>query len=360
MATGPATISLNNVTYPLEDLATGKIKSQSAFERNVLTFCKRWLSGEPQFTLSTSGSTGAPKKISITREQMTASAQMTQKALGLRRGHNALVCLDPQHIAGIMMLVRSFVTGMNMVVVEPCANPLAHIPSKVSIDFAAFVPYQISTIIATQKEKERLDALRCAIIGGGTIDAQLGEKLKAIRCPLYATYGMTETLSHIALQRLNGSHAQTYFQALPPIHLKTDERGCLVVKADFLPEEIITNDLVELHGIKFLWLGRWDNVINSGGIKIIPEVLEQQLKKIFDPLETRFFVTALPDKDFGEKICLVIEGKEEDFPSIEKLRQDMQSSLNPYHVPREIQFIGRFVETESGKINRPKTIDFRS
>ncbi len=357
MATGTPTISLNNVTYLQEDLAIGRIEPQSQFERNVLAFCGDWISGKSQFILSTSGSTGAPKKITIAREQMTASAQMTAKALGLRHGDNALICLDIQHIAGIMMLVRSFVTGMNMVVVEPCANPLAGIPNKVQIDFAAFVPYQLSTIIASQKEK--LEAMRCVLVGGAPIDVQLKEKLKGIRCPLYATYGMTETISHIALQKLNGPDAQSHFQALPPIHLSTDERNCLVIKADYLPEEITTNDLVKLDGSKFQWLGRWDNVINSGGIKVVPEVLEQQLEKIFDLLipRIRFFVTAIPDKEFGQKICLVIEGNEEDFPSVKKIRQDMQSALNPYHVPKEIKFITRFEETGSGKINRNKTIN---
>ena len=356
MAHRPPTVTLNNIAYTQDELAGTKIKPQSEFEKDILDFCKDWLRGKSQFSLTTSGSTGAPKKITLTREQMTASAQMTAQALALKRGHNALICLDTRHIAGMMMLVRSFVTEMNMVVVEPSANPLAKVPPGAQIDFAAWVPYQLRTILETQKES--LDTIRCAIVGGAPVDERLKESLKEVRCSLYATYGMTETISHIALQKLNGPDAQHSFQALPPIRLRTDDRGCLVIKADYLQEEITTNDLVELTGKQFRWLGRWDNVINSGGIKIIPEVLEQQLEKIFDHLHlnVRFFVTAIPDKNFGEKTALVIEGKEEGFPT-EKFRQQVQSALNAYHIPREIKFIERFAQTGSGKIDRLGTIN---
>jgi O-succinylbenzoic acid--CoA ligase len=257
--------------------------------------------------LSTSGSTGVPKKISFRRDQMISSARMTEKALNLKPNDSALVCLDTQYVAGQMMLIRSFVTGMNIIGTTPSANPLLEVSKNEKINFAAFVPYQLQAIL--NSSPDRLNQINVAIIGGAPIDSTLKQELSNGKCKLYATYGMTETISHIALMKLNGENPSPYYSVLPEITIRQDKRNCLVIKADFLDEEIITNDIVELiDNDQFNWIGRWDNVINTGGIKVVPEKIEKAIALAFgqSKLTNRFFVTGINDQQLGQRIrCLL-------------------------------------------------------
>ncbi|MBI3482279.1 MAG: AMP-binding protein, partial [Bacteroidetes bacterium] len=298
-------LNLNGKTFSFEELKSiFPEESQSEFEKTTLKFCKAWLTGQKEFTINTSGSTGTPKEIRLKRGAMEVSAQMTINALHLKTGDTALVCLDTKYIAGQMMLVRSLVLGMNLIAVEPSANPFDNIDQP--IDFTALVPYQLENIL--NQSPENLDSVRCAIIGGAAVSNSLKEKIKKTKCTVYATYGMTETISHVALQKLNGPDLQEYFEALENVRFRVDERGCLCIKANHLDREIITNDLVTLiSSQKFKWLGRIDNVINSGGIKIIPEKIESVLEKIFDSLQIkkRFFVAGLPDEKLGQRVVAV-------------------------------------------------------
>src|SRR5258708_7474038 len=300
---------LNGKKYSFDQLIASRAnESASEFEKSTLTFCKSWITGQQEFFIYTSGSTGPPRQILLKRSQMEASARKTIEALELKAGETSLICLDTKFIAGQMMLVRSLIAGMNIVSVEPSSNPFDKIESQ-QIDFVALVPYQLENIL--EHTPEKLNQVCCTIIGGATISDSLKDKIKNSRCAIYATYGMTETLSHIALQRLNGSHALNYFEAFPTINLRLDNRGCLCIKANYLEDEIITNDLVELVAEnKFRWLGRIDNIINSGGVKVIPEKVEMVFEKILDSFQirNRFFITGVPDKKLGSKVVMIFEG----------------------------------------------------
>ncbi|MEJ0030768.1 MAG: AMP-binding protein [Bacteroidota bacterium] len=305
-------------------------------------FCKEWHEGKEWFSLTTSGSTGTPKTIEVHRDQMTASAKKTIKALGLRKGMTALVCLDVNFIAGKMMVVRSLVAGMEMVVVEPSADPFEGINSK--IDFAALVPYQVRNSNLSGK----------IIIGGAPISFELLSKIKATQTPIYATFGMTETLSHVALQKLNGNDAQDFFEVLDGIDISVDERQCLVIKADYLKDVIVTNDIVELiNENQFRWLGRWDNIINTGGVKVIPEKIE---KAIYDSIpDHKYFVASLPHEQLGQQVVLVIEGSmtlEQEKELIENIR----TRSSKYEVPGQILYSREFVRTQTQKINRIESL----
>ncbi len=352
--------TLNGLSYSIHQLKDGHFTFNTPFEESTINFCKDWLNGRDQFEIQTSGSTGTPKKISFTREQLEASARLTENALQLKEGFNALVCLDTKYIAGQMMLVRSFVTGMNVIAVEPGSNPFEQISSELKIDFAALVPYQIQAILNSE-HVQRFNAVQKIIIGGAAISNDLVDQLQNYSCSFYATYGMTETISHIALQKLNGEEKQEFFHPLPSVEVEKDGRGCLVIDASHVSKtKLITNDIVELNEDQsFRILGRWDNVINSGGVKISPELVEEKLKVIFNKLHlsNRFFITGMPDKKLGAKVVLVIEG---DFLSEEKigpLQNLFKKGLIKYEVPREIRFVDTFVQTETQKINRLKTIE---
>lgn len=351
-------ILINGRSIELGDIVSGNAYPATEFERSTFQFITEWLNGKESFIQRTSGSTGAPKAITILRTQMTASAKMTEEALALKKGYCALLCLSPDYIAGKMMLVRSFVTEMKIIATEPAANPFKNIPIHQFIDFAALVPYQLQEIIHSD-ESNHLNRIKTIIIGGAAVDENTIHTIQPYSCDFYATYGMTETISHVALRRLNGAGASENFTALRGISIELDDRGCLVIRWDQLPRKIVTNDLVEMTGENtFRWIGRWDNVNNTGGIKVIPEKTESTIKAIFAALKInqRFFIDGLSDEKLGNRIALFIEGSL-DPDKRQRLKDTMLDVLPRYEAPKEIITLKSFVFTENGKINRKATIN---
>ena len=356
-------LKLNGEIYSATQLASGlPVGSCSKFERDTLSFCHDWLNGKTDFEIETSGSTGQPKKIIIRREQMEASARLTAKALNLQSGYNALLALDPDYIAGKMMLVRSLVIGMNTIAMEPCADPLKVLGNE-RIDFIALVPYQVRTILQSAASIKKLDNIKVLIVGGAALDQQSVDLLQYSKCQVFHTYGMTETISHIALQKINGKQKQEYFETLPGVSLAKDERDCLIIDAMPLGlQPIRTIDVVNLFSeTSFQWLGRWDNVINTGGVKVFPEKIEKEIEKIFYQfkLQNRFFVAGLPDPLLGSKVTLIIEG-ELNREILDKATQALRTTLSKYEMPRENKILHKFIETKTQKINRLATLQLNS
>jgi len=351
-------LTLKGTPYSQEELKNGDTpQPHSEFEKATLAFCQAWLTGQQNFYIETSGSTGTPKKIVLHRSHMEASARLTEKALNLQANFNSLLCLDPRYIAGQMMLVRGMVTGMNVVAIEPCANPLAKIQG-VQIDFAAVVPYQLHAILSSSETKIKLNSLKCLLIGGSPLDAPTIDILNDLACSCYASYGMTETLTHIALQKLNGENRQDFFQTLEGVTVSIDQRDCLIIHAPHIGDaEIITNDMVEiLSPTKFRWLGRFDHVINSGGVKLIPEKIEKAIEPIFAGLHlsNRYFVSSYPHATLGEQVVLIIEGSVS-AKTVAQLSQLLNAQLSRYEIPKEIKMISKFEFTSTGKTDRGKT-----
>ncbi|MGC4022075.1 MAG: AMP-binding protein [Cyclobacteriaceae bacterium] len=353
-----AWIKLNDLQFSLEEIQKFDLsKAKTEFEKSTIQFCKAWLDGQNEFSIQTSGSTGAPKKIVLSRQQMEASARQTIRALHLKSDYTSLVCLDTKYVAGQMMLVRSLILGMNVIAVDPSSNPLEKIDSSTKIDFAAFVPFQLDSIL--DNSINELNKQKSAIIGGATINNSLKEKAQKATCDIFATYGMTETISHIALQKINGENPQDYFETLDGVNIRLDSRGCLCIRTDYLRNEIVTNDLVELFdSTKFMWLGRIDNVINSGGVKIVCEKVEAVFEKIFESVQInqRFFITGIPDEKLGQRAVIVVEGKSIDSQIRDSIILEASKSLSKYELPKEFYFVKKIEETENGKIKRVETL----
>jgi O-succinylbenzoic acid--CoA ligase len=348
------TLQLGNKTYSLGNLP--KLSQTLTFDERTIDFCQRWLSGQQQFEIHSSGSTGQPKKILISRQSMIASANGTIQALGLQANQTSLVCLDTAYIAGMMMLVRSLEIGMNIIAVEPCANPFEKIKGQDQIHFAALVPYQVKAILDSP-QNIFFSQFETVIIGGAPLDQFTKIQLQNFPCQFYETFGMTETISHIALKKINGKNKSDYFELLPNITIRQDERACLCIKTPYLPDEIITNDVVELKNLQeFMWLGRFDNVINSGGIKIFPESTEKKIELVFslENIKNRFFITGLPDERLGQAVTLIVEGSIT--PDQEgKTKQMLREKLAKFEQPRSMLLVEKFDETKNGKINRNET-----
>ena len=336
---GTGQLFTNNIPSPLT-VKSGKISTdQSKIWNDVNQFISEWYSTNIEMDLKTSGSTGKPKSISVKKDWMQNSAELTRKTFGLKKGDSALLCMPMKYVAGKMMVVRALELGLDLKVVEPSSNPLKNMDEI--IDFAAMVPFQLENSL------NDLDQVKTLIVGGGQVSQQLIEKLQKISTQIFETYGMTETLTHVAIKPLNGPNISDLFRALDGIRFEKDDRGCLAIHASALnPVPIVTNDLVELiDENSFRWLGRFDNVINSGGIKIIPEVVEAKLTEVIP--NRRFIIAGLPDDSLGQTVVLIVEGDEIDIPI---------EFLDKYEKPKTIHFISEFIETESGKINRVGTI----
>lgn len=330
--------------------------------QETLSFCRQWLSGVSSFTLHTSGSTGTPKAITVSRSQMEASAHMTIKALQLKASDTALVCLNTAYIAGKMMLVRGFEAGMNLYLVQPSSLPFAQVPASMAIRFTAMVPLQVQTTLASGDTAQiaRFNSLKALLVGGAAVSYPLQQSIsQQIKAPVYSTYGMTETVSHIALKRLN-EPVQSEYTVLDGIHISTDDRGCLTIQGTVTNgQKLITNDVVQLKDAgHFTWIGRADHVINSGGIKVFPEKVESDIAPILHEaaITTRFFIAGIPDTYLGERVVLALESHPLQ-PQIEqKLRVSLRQQLRPYESPKDIYYIPAFVTTATGKIQRQQTL----
>lgn len=318
------------------------------WEKNFWLFISEWLDNERNIKVQTSGSTGTPKLILLDKERMINSARATGKYFGLNQLDTALLCLPCDYIAGKMMVVRAFVLGLDLILTSP-KKPMKDLTEE--IQFAAMVPLQVENLM--KNNPLSFFNIKQLIIGGAPINNELGKKIKKITTQCYATYGMTETITHIAVKELNGNKASDIYHILPNIEISIDGRGCLIIDAPNLnAEKVITNDIVELLSAKtFKWLGRFDNVINSGGVKIIPEIIETKLN---DLLPFRFFIGKLPNEKLGEEVILVVEQEVFD---VEYWSERIKRVLNKFEQPKKIFSTSKFLETETGKIKRAATLD---
>ena len=310
----------------------------------VENFVSAWFDFADSIETNTSGSTGIPKVIRLQKQKMEASAKMTGTYFDFKPGDKTILCLSPDTIGGKMMLLRSFLFEMEIYVVDINTNPLEKI--DFALKFAAMVPLQIQNII--EKNPEKLNLVQQLLIGGATVSKQLEESLKHFETCAYESFGMTETMSHVAVRKLNQPTFQP-FEALLGILFESSENQLIVNAPQLGIEKLNTNDIVELVDQKhFFWQGRADFVINSGGIKFFPEKIE---KKISHLIQSRFFIASEKDILLGEKIILVLEEIESE-ERMNDLLELFQIELDKFEIPKAMYFIDSFEETVSGKINR--------
>lgn len=328
---------------------------------SVRDFLIEWFSDSPTVNLHTSGSTGVPKLIVAEKSRMIASAKMTLDYLGLKPGDTALLCLSVNYIAGKMMAVRAIVGGLNLLIGDLSSNPLQN--EERHIDFAAMVPLQVYN--SFRDKNGRFSRIGKVIIGGGAIDRNEENLYSTLPNEIYATYGMTETLSHIAMRRINGDKRSPYFTPIDGVDVKVKEEngediGTLVINAPRLcAETLYTNDNVEMRSDgTFRILGRKDNVVCSGGIKLQIEEIEAKLANV---IHVDFAISSKPDEKLGEKLVLVIEDSKERHVATSSsallssyLGFDLTSCLEKYEIPKEVFYILHLPRTESGKIARAK------
>jgi O-succinylbenzoic acid--CoA ligase len=361
-------------------LAWDEAQASSALSENdraTLQFAREWLSGSQRFALQTSGSTGTPKPIYLARSQMEASARATGAALGLHAGQQALVCLPIRYVAGRMMLVRGFVLNLAVHVVEPASDPFSTLDAAVRPDFAAFIPLQMQTLLdiarvepgdscyaddtsTAFRYRRLLEGMQAILIGGGPISATLHNQIQQLSAPVYHTYGMTETATHVALRRLGGPQRSDAFVPLPGVELALDDRGCLAIRGNVTKGEWLqTNDIVDLRSDgSFVWLGRWDNVINSGGVKVQIEAVEaavtalQVRRSDLAWASRRLAIVGLPDERLGQVVALVLEGLPLPAAAETAIEDALRAGLDRFALPRHLAYLPELPLTPTGKVNR--------
>lgn len=325
------------------NLNINKLSSLTEFEKKVKIFLEEWFSEKTEVNVQTSGSTGVPKIFEIEKKKMVNSAVMTCNFLGLKEGDTALLCLPVEYISGKMMIVRSIERKLKLIITNPSLNPVENLEEE--IDFCAMTPLQVENSL------EKLHLIKNLIIGGAAVSESLKNKILQMKPSpsnhIFETYGMSETLSHIGLKQLMPDQ-EDYFTVFENVTISLDDRRCLKIFAPNVnAEELQTNDLVSIKNDKqFKFLGRIDNVINSGGAKIFPETLEALVKKEL-PNEAVFM--GLPDESLGQKLILVIEGRESE--EVKRKISEIPFEKN-FHRPKEIIFFSEIPRTPNGKVNR--------
>ena len=316
---------------------------------DIISFLDIWYNESvSEIVVKTSGSSGEAKYIKHKKTSMVSSARKTQDYFEYKARDNALLCLPVKYISGMMMLVRSIVADLNLVIANPSSHPLTHVGMR--LDFAAMTPMQFH--FSYQSEMNKLASVKQILLGGAPVSNRIEKEVMQCQNAIYLGYGMTETITHIALKRLNGPEQEHYFKTLPGVKLSLNEHQCLKIECDHLPSIVETTDVVNLLSEDtFEWLGRSDNIINTGGIKVSSESLESVFTKLID---ANLIIFGLPSDILGQQIAIAIESDSE-YNLLEKVRS-MNSTLLSTLKPRTLYILDHFSYTKTDKINRNKTI----
>ncbi len=324
-------------------------ESAAPYLSEIADRCAEWFDEKSDnIILTTSGTSAIPKTISLPKSSMVTSAKMTQSYFGYGGGDTALLGLPVKFIGGTMMLIRAITTGLDLVLVPPASRILRGLTGP--IDFVPMTPHQLMT--AVRQDSDKLQYVGQILLGGAPVSRELQDIIPGLRPKIFIGFGMTETITHIAVRPLNGLKAKPYFEVLKGIGVSTDDKGCLVIDADHLADTVFTKDIVDIIDERqFHWIGRYDNVINTGGIKVYPEIIEEKISQLLD---VDFFVAGMPHEDFGKQVCIFIEGKEESLTG--NIINGVKEALNKYEMPRCVYYLDVLQRTPTGKVKRKKIL----
>ena len=341
---GP-TLHIGNKSFALDRSLAEKWQPEDTWQKTIRDTVGEWYDDKDFITIATSGTTGSPKLIDLPKSTMRQSALLTAQAFSLQSGSKALLCLPAHYIAGKMMVIRAIVNDWDLHAQAPSSLPELDLDA---MDFAAMIPLQVQSLL--DQNPQGLDSIHTLIIGGAPLGTGLTARLQLYSGRAFETYSMTEAATHVALRQINGRDAQPWFTALPGVKFTSTEAGRLRITADHLNSELMTNDSVDLKSdTQFIWLGRADNVVNSGGIKLHPESIEAKTQEV---ITGRHFFIGEADELLGERLVMALEGSPLDEAEEKQLLQNLRQVLSKFEMPKQIISIPQFEETETGKVKR--------
>jgi len=297
----------------------------------------------------TSGTTGTPKEISFSKEQIRKSATNSCRFFEIKNTDRLFLCLPAEFVAGRMMMARALYSKAKLIWKEPSLHP--DIATE-RINFAAFTPAQVKSIIHEPNSLQAFEKIDKVIIGGGEISQSLENELLKLSNSIYATYGMTETLTHVAVRKIGES---VYRSVYDDVKFSVNAARCLEIDIPFISKgKLATYDVVQLvDEYSFTWKGRLDNVINSGGIKIYAEELEHKIIQSGLLKENTFYITSIKDEQFGESPVIVMlkEGVKDDMAV---LLTQVNGLLNKHEHVKHVHILDKFELTITGKLKRQR------
>lgn len=349
--------TISGISYNELELSNNSDLAQShEYVKDIQMFLEQWRDTSDFIIAHTSGSTGKPKEIKLSKSAMKASAAATAKAFSIEMNHmrtakkQPIICspLSAKFIAGKMMIVRALEWNADLVCIPPSGNPLAFLERNV--DFMVMTPHQLARSFELGDET-KLNQVEKLLLGGSPVNKDLEDRISRINTPIFIGYGMTETMSHVALRRLNGTDASSIYRAVDGVSFSLDDRDCLVVHAPHRGVfELFTNDVATLlDEFTFNWLGRYDHVINTGGVKVFPEMIEEKIESI---ISQSFYISSQKEKVLGEEVVIVLEGELPDQDTISNWNSQMLAILHKYEMPRKWMSKEEFNYTQTGKVIR--------
>jgi len=339
--------------YDLETQGEIPLGSQAL---ETIGIVRSWESQTQVYTINTSGTTGEYKSIELDRDLMEWSARQTAAACRLGADEKEFCCLPINKVGGMMQIIRALVFDRPLFVVDPLADPMIKLDSDHDYTLTSLTPYQFYHIFQSDESLNKLSKFKVVLIGGGPVSVDLEEKIKSfekwVETRFYHTYGMTETASHIALRPIENQDPENSFHALPGVKISKAEDDCLIIDIPQLERSIETHDMIQLNRHGFSFIGRKDNIINSGGLKIIPERIERNLEKaLFQMgLNIPLYLRGDPDEALGQKCVLVIEEKNKSHSDV--LQKLIRETIESYQRPKEIRYLKHFKYTRTNKIIR--------
>lgn len=300
-----------------------------------------------EMILTSSGTTGVPKEFRFSKKQVIASAYRTLKTFGLRKGMKAMLPISSHYVGGKMMIIRSILGEIDLLLLEPSRSPLKNVEGF--FDFAPMVPLQV-----LNSSEEDLTRLKKVIIGGASVSSLLQEKIRKIESvDFFEVFGMSETLSNFSFRDLRNE--KSFFSLQDGVEIRVDERSCLMVSVEGVTDGFLsTNDVVDLKNGGFEWKGRFDFVVNSGGVKLFPEQLEAALNDFLNQGDKVVFY-GVQSSDYGQELVGFYYGDLES--SISEMESRLVSLFGKYAKPRFWRRILDLKFTSSGKFDRVSTIE---
>ena len=360
----PGKVLINGEALCYEAIQEGRWKSCDAYAQEVLVFIRSWLDGQQSFSLTTSGTTGQAKRLIFSRAQLETGARASLRYLNISVRHPFLAGISVRHVGGMMQWVRAFLHGAPFHAVTPSSYPFDNWQDHYAL--VSVVPPQVYEIFSKKKEN-LLERIHTLLVGGGTLSVPLREGLSRLgKVRVYESFGMTETLSHIALRRVNGEAPQKYFHLLPEVRAETDAEGCLIVRSPATNHEpVYTRDVVKFVDAGcFLWVGRKDDIVNTGGVKFSLAWLEREALGIFNACgygNFRCFFHPFADEKWGQVVWLFlleasISAHKDPKLTPQFLRQLLRERLPKYAVPSVVHFVPELAYTPTQKIDKTETL----